>query len=271
MGLQMLHSALTLNFSKLRLTSLAVIACLSFTAAPAFSQETEDNTVSPSYEHYDPYENYNRAIFSFNSAFDNVVIYPILSGYRTIVPSPARTGIRNFIRHLGSPIRFANQMLQGDLGGAHDELVRAIVNTFIGFGLFDVAGYEGLEYEPEDFGQTLAVWGVGHGPYVVVPFLGPSSLRDYAGYGVDSFADPLRIYWHNIGEEHLAYTKSAASYLNIRDELKDTMQSLESSSLDYYAAVRSTYYQNRDAMVRDQDPSALSSSDSAFPDFDDEY
>lgn len=212
----------------------------------------------------DPFEGTNRSIFAFNAAVDDAVIHPIVKGYRAVVPKPARNGLRNFLRNLKSPVTMANQLLQGDLDGAGTVLVRASVNTLIGVGgLFDVAGAEGIEYESEDFGQTLAVWGVGHGPYLVVPFIGPSSLRDYTGYAVDSFADPLRFYLHNTDQDGLYYTKIALDYLDLRDSFMDVLEDLEASSIDYYAAVRSTYYQRREALVNDENPEQ-----SSIPSFD---
>lgn len=202
---------------------------------------------------YDPFEESNRAVFAFNSAVDSAVIHPVVKGYRAVTPGPVRTGVSNFLKHLKSPVLFANQILQGDVGGAGDVALRAVINTFVGAGgLFDVAGYEGIDYETEDFGQTLAVWGVGHGPYLVVPFLGPSSLRDYAGYAVDSFADPLRWYLFNTEREGLYYAKLGADYLDLRDSIMDVLEDLEASSIDYYAAVRSTYYQRRQALIKDE-------------------
>lgn len=217
---------------------------------------------------YDPFESTNRAIFAFNDVMDDAFIHPIALGYRQAVPEPARNGLRNFLRNLKSPVRFLNQLLQGDLDGAGDEFVRTAINTTVGVGgLFDVAGYEGLKYEEEDFGQTLAVWGVGHGPYLVLPLLGPSSLRDYSGYIVDAYADPLRWYAHNVDEEEWYYARLGAGYLDLRESLLDVLMDLESSSIDYYAAVRSTYLQRRNALVNDEIRSAAGMPD--IPDFDD--
>lgn len=214
----------------------------------------------------DPLEENNRRIFAFNAAVDDAVIHPVVEGYRAVVPSPARTGLRNFLRNIKSPVTLANQILQGDLPGSRDVVLRAVINSLVGVGgLFDVAGSEGIEYESEDFGQTLAVWGVGHGPYLVVPFLGPSSVRDYSGYAVDSFADPLRWYLHNIDEEGIYYAKVGLDYLDLRESLIDVLQDLESSSIDYYAAVRATYYQRRDALVKDENTDGAP----AIPNYDD--
>ena len=205
----------------------------------------------------DPLEKTNRKIFKFNNAVDHAVINPIIRGYRDVAPPPVRTGLRNFLRNLKSPTTFANKLLQGDFSGAGDVVIRALVNTTVGIGgLIDVAGHHGIKYEPEDFGQTMAVWGVPNGPYLVVPILGPSSLRDYAGYFVDAYADPLRIYLHNIHEDGWYYAKLGADYLDLRDSVMDVLADLEKSSIDYYAAVRSTYYQRRQAMIRNEAASA---------------
>lgn len=226
------------------------------------------STPAPAQEISDPFEGTNRAVFAFNQKVDDVIIDPALETYRFVVPSPAREGAHNFLFNLRSPIRFGNQLLQGDLEGAGNELFRTVVNSFIGFGLFDVAAHEGYAAQSEDFGQTLAVWGVGHGPYVVVPLVGPSSMRDYVGYAVDGFADPLRFWAFNVDKSGRFYTKAIADYVDLRNELKDVLDELEFSSIDYYAAVRSTYVQARDALVRDEKGSAVEASQApAIPDY----
>ncbi len=214
----------------------------------------------------DPFEPTNRAVFSFNDTVDDCVIHPVVKGYRAVVPRPARRGVTNALRNLKSPVILANEVLQGDVKGAGKAVIRAVVNTFIGIGgLFDVAGKNGYPYEQEDFGQTMGVWGVGHGPYLVLPIIGPSSTRDYAGYIVDSFADPLRWYLFNTDNEGWYYAKMGTEYLDIRESLMDILVELEKSSIDYYAAVRSTYQQRRDAMVRDE--AATAADVIAIPDY----
>lgn len=251
------------NQKSKRVANVLTMACAAVALASCASSQTTSGI-------NDPFEGTNRAIFSFNKAVDDAVIHPVVKGYRAVVPEPGRQGIRNFLRNLKTPTRFANQLLQGDVEGAASEITRGMVNTTLGIGgLFDVAKYAGLEYEAEDFGQTLAVWGVGHGPYLVVPFLGPSSLRDYVGYAVDTLADPLRIYLHNIDEEGWYYAKLGMDYLDLRESLVDVLEDLEYSSIDYYASVRSTYYQRREAMVNDVD--GVESDSAALPDFDEEF
>ena len=216
----------------------------------------------------DPIEGVNRATFAFNKVVDDAVIYPTLKGYQQVVPSPARTGLKNVVRNLKTPVTFANQLLQGDFDGAGDVLLRATINSSVGFaGLVDIAGYEGIPYEREDFGQTLAIWGIGHGPYLVVPLFGPSSARDLAGSIVDSLADPLRLYWHNVDEVGRNNVRASVSYIVLKERLMDIMESLEYGAIDYYATVRSAYYQNRAAEVQDQSPDAVSFAD--IPDYDD--
>lgn len=216
----------------------------------------------------DPLEETNRAIFAMNTAIDNAIIHHIIDGYRFVVPELARDGIGNFLTNLSSPVHLMNQILQGDVKGAVTVAERAMINSFVGLaGLFDVAGHEGIEHEGEDFGQTLAVWGVDHGPYLVIPVLGVGSTRDIVGNVVDGMADPLRWYVYNIDEEHLHYNRMGLSYLDLRDSLKDVLEDLERSSIDYYAATRSIYYQRRDAMVRDEGPENASSGTADFDDF----
>lgn len=208
------------------------------------------------YGEYDPFEGFNRSVYAFNDAVNEAVIYPGIRGYRYVTPSFFRTGLQNFLRNLSSPVTFANQLLQGDLEGAGDVLLRASINTFVGgVGLWDVAGYEGIEYEAEDFGQTLAVWGVDHGPYIVVPFFGGASLRDLTGLAVDTVIDPVNLYLANVDEDPLLYVRAGLTYLNLRDSLYDPITDLERNSIDPYAAIRSAYYQHRNALVRDMDDS----------------
>lgn len=255
-----------MNFKKHARTVLSVTA-IGLTAFGVASCASSSETVMDSQEISDPFESTNRMVFSFNNVVDDAVIHPVAKGYNAVLPKPARTGVTNVLRNLRSPVNFANQVLQGDFGGAGDVLVRTAVNTLVGLGgLFDVAGHEGIPYEHEDFGQTLGVWGVEHGPYVVVPVIGPSSARDYLGFVVDGFMDPLRWYLFNIDEEHIYYTKVGIEYLNLRASLVDVLEDLEKSSIDYYAATRSAYYQSREALQNDVNGDTVFSPD--IPDYD---
>ena len=250
---------------------IMMMSCLIL--AMSVSACSSTSRVSTSYESQeisDPFEGTNRAVFAFNNFIDDALIHPLAGGYKAVVPEPAREGVSNFLRNLSSPMRFANQLLQGDLKGAGNELFRTVVNTLVGVGgIFDVAGYEGYEHEPEDFGQTLAVWGVPEGPYFVVPFLGPSNMRDSTGFAVDGMADPLRHYLFNTDRETTYWVKTGADYFDLRVSLVDLQKDLEANSIDYYAAVRSIYTQRRQGLIRDDNPD--NAPDLEFPDFDDEF
>lgn len=219
-------------------------------------------------EIYDPFEPVNRKVFAVNDALDQTLAEPVARGYRAGVPSGIRIGLRNVLSHLKSPIVLANEVLQGDMDGAGTVLFRTVVNTFAGFGgLVDVASWEGIEHEGEDFGQTLAVWGVDHGPYLVLPLFGSSSMRDASGMMVDTLADPVRLYLFNTDRENWYYIKAGAGALDKREALLDPLEDLRRNSFDYYAAVRSAYYQRRQALVHDEDTDMMAGP--MIPDYDD--
>ena len=202
----------------------------------------------------DPIEGVNRGIFKFNDVVDTAVLEPVARGYRAGVPQPARTGVRNFLQNLKSPITIGNNLLQGDLTGAGDATTRMVANSLLGFaGLVDVAGHEGIKYQEEDFGQTLGKWGVGHGPYLVLPLFGPSSVRDTTGMIVDGYADPIRIWLTNTDNEGWYYARAGVAAIDKREELLDVIADLKKNSIDYYAAMRSTYGQRRQALLNDED------------------
>lgn len=214
----------------------------------------------------DPLEGTNRAILGFNEAVDKAVLEPVARGYRFITPEAFRYVLRNFLRNLKSPIIIANQMLQGDLEGTANSTGRFVINTLAGFGgILDLAEEGGIAYEPEDFGQTLAVWGVGNGPYLVIPLLGPSTVRDATGALVDAYADPVRIYLFNTDREGWHYGRVAAGVIDQREEMLEIVDDLRRNSFDYYAAVRSAYVQRRHALVNDLNPD--NSSGPTIPDY----
>ncbi|MDP7143393.1 MAG: VacJ family lipoprotein [Alphaproteobacteria bacterium] len=246
------------NFKKYVLTA---IACVGLSAC-ATSGDVQTGEV------YDPFERVNRATFAFNDTLDKAIAEPVAKGYRAVVPEPGRKGVRNFLRNLKSPVNFANQLLQGDIEGAAGDLTRAMVNTVFGVGgLIDIADAAGIPYEEEDFGQTLGVWGVDSGPYLVLPFMGPSSVRDASASLLDTYADPLRLYLYNVDEEQWHYARTAAGAVAKREELLDVLNDLRMNSYDYYAAIRSSYTQRRNALIHDEDYENYSAP--AIPDYDD--
>lgn len=199
----------------------------------------------------DPLEPINRAIFQFNEVADKIVLRPAAVGYRTVVPRGVRIGIRNFLDHLRSPLTILNAVLQGEGVQARDTFGRFLTNTILGLGgLVDVASDAGIPQHYEDFGQTLAVWGVEPGPYLMLPLLGPANFRDGLGYGIDGAVDPVGRY---ISAEYglegvgVRYTLNAVDW---RAANLQTMDELRNSSLDFYATVRSAYRQRRAHAIR---------------------
>ena len=241
---------------------------LSLTAAGCASTGANGEAVYVGDEQIsDPFEGTNRVVMSINEGIDKAVLEPVARGYRYVTPKPVRQGVRNFLRNLKSPVIMGNELLQGDLEGFANATGRFIINTMLGVGgLIDIADMGGMEYQPEDFGQTLAVWGVGNGPYVVIPLLGPSTLRDGTGLLVDSFLDPVRIYMFNHDLEWLHYTRVGVSIVDSREEMLEVIDDLRANSFDYYAAIRSAYYQRRQALVNDMDSST--SAGPEIPDYD---
>ena len=208
-------------------------------------------------EVYDPFEGVNRVVFSFNNAADKVVLEPIAKGYKKL-PSPIQSGVGNFINNLKLPLAAVNQLLQGQSGNAIESAGRFLINSTIGvFGLIDVADDIGLDQKEEDFGQTLATWGVGDGFYIVLPLFGPSNLRDTTGMVMTMITDPINAYATSQGEAWAIPMRTAANATDQRSQIIDEVNALRNNSVDYYAAVRSSYYQNRKAAIMNTDDDVL--------------
>ena len=219
------------------------------------SEDFETTTLED--EIYDPFEPVNRAIFSFNNVADRIVLEPIAKGYKKL-PSPLQSGINNFLSNLRAPLVVVNQLLQGQADNAIQSSGRFFVNSTVGvFGLFDVAEKIGLEEKEEDYGQTLATWGVGDGFYIVLPLFGPSNLRDTTGMVLTMITDPINAYAVSEGEAWLVPMRTAANAVDQRSQIIDEVNALRDNSVDYYAAVRSSYYQNRNAAINNVDDSEL--------------
>jgi phospholipid-binding lipoprotein MlaA len=201
----------------------------------------------------DPWEDTNRAIFGFNQAVDRTVLVPVANAYRTVIVDPFRDMIHDFLQNLNSPIIFANDVLQGQAGLAGETFGRALLNTTVGFGgLIDVASKLGVPYHTNDFGITLANWGVDSGPYLMLPVLGPSNPRDLVGTVADGFGDPGNI----IAAQHhriwATFVRSAVSGIDERSRNIESLAEIERTSLDYYATIRSLARQRRAAQIRHQ-------------------
>ncbi|MFL2510338.1 MAG: VacJ family lipoprotein [Alphaproteobacteria bacterium] len=211
------------------------------------------NTGNYEDEIFDPLEPVNRAIFSFNNFADKIVLEPAAKGYKKL-PSPIQSGIGNFLGNLKLPLVVVNQLLQGQGKNAAESSGRFIVNSTVGlFGLIDVAEKIGLEQKQEDFGQTLATWGIGDGFYIVLPIFGPSNVRDTAGMILTYTTDPINAYAVREGEAWLLPLRTATNAIDQRSKIIDEVNALRNNSIDYYAAVRSSYYQNRKAAVLNLD------------------
>ena len=201
----------------------------------------------------DPYENTNRAIFEFNQGVDHAVLVPVAKTYRFVLPQPARDVIHDFLQNLNSPIIFANDVLQGQVGLASDTLGRFVVNSTLGvLGAVDVASKAGIPYHTNDLGITLATWGVSAGPYLMLPVLGPSNPRDLFGDIADGFGDPGNIVASDYGRLWAAFARGAASGIDERSRNIENLAEIERTSLDYYATIRSLARQRRAAQIRHQ-------------------
>lgn len=198
----------------------------------------------------DPLETMNRHVYAFNDALDRAIARPVAQAYVDWTPEWVRNRVSNAVDNLIEPGNALNNTLQGKVSRGVESLMRFLVNSTIGIaGLFDVAGEIGLQSHPEDFGQTLGVWGVGSGPYIVLPILGPSSARDWTRYPVAVAADPITYvlwdedwYW-SAGITTVALVDGRARLLKL-DTLRD-------STVDEYAAVRDAYLAKRENDVRD--------------------
>ena len=198
----------------------------------------------------DPFESTNRQIFAFDQQVDRYLVKPSAEAYVDVVPEPARNGMHNFLTNLDLPVTFANDVLQGEVTRGSQTFGRFAINSTIGIGgILDLATPMGIPYHSEDFGQTLGVYGVPEGPYLVLPFFGPDPPRDLAGQVADVFLDPftyvkLREHgWYSFGRAYF-------SLLDLRSRNLGTLEGIERSSVDYYASVRSLYRQLRNNEIR---------------------
>ena len=207
----------------------------------------------------DCFETVNRGVFAFNQALDNVIFEPVAKGYRYI-PSPIRTGTSNALSNLSNLITIPNNLLQGDVETAGVNTIRFVLNTTLGIlGIWDPAQVLGFEKkEKEDYGQTLGSWGIGPGCYVVLPVLGPSTVRDTVGT-IANFVggDP----WYNVTvmndtnyfKESDYYTTRITSGVDYRAKNVESFDNLEKNSIDFYASIRSLYLQDRQQRILNSD------------------
>ena len=201
-------------------------------------------------EQSDPLESFNRSMFAVNQGLDKVILKPTAQVYG-VLPQPAKMGVGNVLANLSLPVTFLNQTMQGETASAGNTLVRFSVNSTIGIlGIFDVASGLGVRHQREDFGQTLAVYGVGSGPYIFLPILGPGNPRDLIGRAGDAVINP--IYWagNNDDEDDIRLGVTLISGIHAREGALELLEELENTSVDYYTTVKSLYIQNRDSEIK---------------------
>ncbi len=242
-----------------RLLRILLIMTLISGSALAGSDGKNEMSKNSNGQVKDCFEGINRGIFAFNQVLDNVIVEPLAKGYRYL-PSPIRSGTSNALSNLSLVVTIPNNLLQGEFGLAGKNTGRFLVNSTIGIlGLFDPASKMGLNsYEKEDWGQTLATWGVGEGCYLVLPILGPSTLRDTTGSLVNYIGGDA---WYNITVRNDTryvsdfdyYASVATNGIDFRAKNLESFQNLEENSLDFYASVKSLYLQDRKKKISNSD------------------
>jgi phospholipid-binding lipoprotein MlaA len=226
--------------------TLVVLAVAGCAGNPKTASDTTD-------EISDPIEPVNRVFFEFNMFLDRTILRPVTRFYVDYVPEAFRLSIRNVLEVLNTPVVMMNELLQGDIDRFMHTAGRVTVNLTLGLGIIDVAGEKAPPLD-EDFGQTLAVWGAPSGPYLMLPILGPSNIRDAIGRGVDSVADPAPYIISELSTDLNSYlfsgTRLAATAVDRRSRILGELEELERTSLDFYATVRSLYIQKRRDDIR---------------------
>jgi len=201
----------------------------------------------------DPWEPFNQTMFTFNLKVDEYALRPVAKAYDAILPDAAQRGVGRFFKNLGVVERFANNLFQGKFPRAGQEVGRFLVNTTIGCaGFLDVAdSLFGWQEHPEDFGQTLAVYGVDNGPYLVLPFLGPSTVRDVTGSVVDGALNPMNYFLSTLQVFAIKGGIGVASAVNYRSMNLDLFENIQRSSVDLYGAVQDGYVQRREKLIKE--------------------
>lgn len=225
------------------LASLALAACAQVPSDPDEREEFEATN--------DPIEPFNRQVFDLNMALDRAIMKPVATFYRDNLPYEVRKGVHNALANANAPVIFANDLLQGKPHNAADTLGRFMINTTWGLlGIFDVvADTGGPKAHSNDFGETLAVWGVPDGPYLMLPLFGPSNPRDATGKAVEWVAPDPTSTAINYASDAGGYVRTGSDMLDSRQDVIDALDDIERNSIDFYAAIRSLYRQKRTADI----------------------
>jgi phospholipid-binding lipoprotein MlaA len=229
-------------------TSLAAILWSGDPPALAQAEPPDPAPISESRSYRDPIEGVNRKIFWFNDKVDVWVLEPVATGWEWVSPRRVRTSVSNFFANLRFPIIAVNDLMQGKFVDSASDVGRFAVNTTVGvLGFFDPATRFGLEEHNEDFGQTLGVWGLPPGPYLVLPFLGPSNPRDAVGFGVDYALSVTPFFV----DTYILIGVRAIDIVNERSLILDEVRDAKEAAIDYYSFVRDAYAQRREALIKD--------------------
>jgi len=232
-------------------TSLPVIAALGLSLVLGACSTPSAESLAQN----DPWEKTNRDIFDFDVRVDHAVARPVAKGYRAVVPEPVRDGIHNALTNLNSPVVLANDVLQGDGTKAVNTAGRIVINSTVGIGgLIDVASKIGIPGHDNDFGITLGKNGIAEGSYLVLPFAGPMPPRDLLGTGIDVAFDPLT-YVRFHGKDTWMVVRFGIGILDSRTSTLDAVETIERSSIDFYATTRNLYRQSRNAKINEGKPS----------------
>lgn len=249
-------SVLTISITLFSFQTLAadnnLITAATYQNQNSDDEEFENYKTGNEQEIYDPYEKFNRKVYIFNDAFDRYFLEHIAQTYRQGIPKRARNMIRNFLTNLSLPISALNSFAQGKTDNGLATFSNFLINSTIGlFGLFDVAGNKGILYKSEDLGQTLGRYGVGSGAYLIIPFLGPSSTRDFTGWIASSAINPLGFNVLDVGgkvnlvDADYRIGLAAATAIDMRENVIDIIADIRKDSFDPYATIRSAYLQKR--------------------------
>jgi len=227
---------------------------LGFCAVAGLAVTLAGCATGPANPDADPFEPFNRKMYAFNDGLDRAVLEPAAKGYRAVTNEPVRQGVSNFVSNLREPVTFANEVLQGRPVAAVGTLGRFVINTTLGIGgVFNPAEAVGIERNREDFGQTLGVWGVASGPYLVLPFINSTSPRDLGGTAVDALLNPIN-YADYDGSTAVNVGTRVLGVLSAREQAIETIKDVRDTQLDPYTTLRRFYIQNRDQQIGRQWP-----------------
>ncbi|WP_181160187.1 MlaA family lipoprotein [Sandaracinobacter neustonicus] len=231
--------------------TLFLLLCLPLLGACAHSGEKLDKVAITDVAHRDPWEKTNRHVFELSMKLDRYALKPVTNVYRTVVPDAPRHGISNAYNLLQEPTNLGNAVAQGKVKSAFRAFDRILINSFLGLGVADHASDMGLVSQSHDFGQTMAVWGVPSGPFVMLPFLGPNTARDSVGFFVDFLFDPVDLVQNRLMSQQERLATLGVRVLDIRSSLRDQGEQLLAGAADPYATTRSAWLQLRRYQIFD--------------------